>query len=142
MNISSKLAGIFFTITILMVACSPSTTDITPTDESMVVESPTELPAPELEPEEPSDEVIVLVQDSRFVEKSITVPVGTTIVWTYEANLPHTVTADDDTFDSGTMGEGDIFTLSFDEPGTYPYYCKFHGDPGGIGMSGTVIVTG
>ncbi|MBC8172819.1 MAG: hypothetical protein H7X71_02840 [Chitinophagales bacterium] len=25
--------------------------------------------------------------------------------------------------------------------GTYPYYCDIHGDPGGIGMSGTITIT-
>jgi plastocyanin len=138
----SKLAGLFVGITIFLVACSPSATELTHTEEPTVVDLPTEIPATKVESEIPTDQVLIMVQDSRFTDKSITVPVGTTIVWRYDANLPHTVTADDDSFDSGTMRDGDEFTLTFTDVGEYPYYCRFHGGPGGQGMSGTVIVTG
>jgi plastocyanin len=84
----------------------------------------------------------VLVVDSAFQGKSITVPVGTTIIWTASANLPHTVTSDDDFFDSGTLRDGEVFTFTFDEAGEFPYFCTFHGRPGGQGMAGTIIVTG
>lgn len=84
----------------------------------------------------------VLVVDSAFQAKSITVPVGTTIIWTSSANLPHTATSDGNIFDSGTMRDGDVFTFTFEEAGEFPYYCRFHGGPGGQGMAGTIIVTG
>ncbi len=84
----------------------------------------------------------VMVVDSTFQEKSITVPLGTTIIWTASANLPHTATSDDNIFDSGTMRDGDVFTFTFEEAGEFPYYCTFHGGPGGQGMAGTIIVTG
>jgi hypothetical protein len=64
------------------------------------------------------------------------------VVWTQEGQLPHTVTADDGSFDSGEMGQGDTYSRTFQQPGSYPYYCTFHGAPGGEGMSGTVIVAG
>ena len=50
------------------------------------------------------------------------------------------MTSDDDLFDSGTMSQGDLYTFTFNEAGTFPYYCRFHGDKGGIGMSGIIIV--
>jgi plastocyanin len=84
----------------------------------------------------------VLVVDSAFQAKSITVPVGTTLVWTASANLPHTATSDDNIFDSGTLRDGDVFTFTFEEAGEFPYFCTFHGGPGGQGMAGTIIVTG
>lgn len=89
----------------------------------------------------PGDEVTVMVQDSRFQAKEVTVKVGTTITWVMDANFPHTVTADDGSFDSGRLGSGDTFTITFDEVGEFPYYCAFHGGPGGSGMAGTVTVT-
>jgi hypothetical protein len=52
------------------------------------------------------------------------------------------VTADDGSFDSGEMGQGDTYSRTFQQSGSYPYYCTFHGAPGGEGMSGTVVVTG
>ncbi|MBA3551403.1 MAG: LPXTG cell wall anchor domain-containing protein [Actinobacteria bacterium] len=32
--------------------------------------------------------------------------------------------------------------MTFDTAGTYPYYCQFHGGPGGDGMAGVISVTG
>lgn len=83
----------------------------------------------------------VLVMDSSFQGREISVPVGTTVTWIYQAALPHTVTADDGSFNSGTLASGDTFTFTFEEAGTFPYYCRFHGAPGGSGMSGVVTVT-
>jgi plastocyanin len=84
--------------------------------------------------------VVVLVVDVNFREKEVTVPVGTTVTWMYNANLPHTVTSDDGLFDSGTLGSGGSFSYTFDEAGTFAYHCRFHGGPGGSAMSGVIIV--
>lgn len=83
----------------------------------------------------------VIVVDSDFRVDVISVPVGTTVTWVYSGSLPHTVTADDGSFNSGTLGSGDAFSFTFEEPGSYPYYCRFHGGQGGSGMSGIVNVT-
>lgn len=83
----------------------------------------------------------VVVIDSAFQLREISVPVGTTVTWIYQATLPHTVTADDGSFNSGTLGSGDTFTFTFEEAGTFPYHCRFHGGAGGSGMSGVVTVT-
>lgn len=85
-------------------------------------------------------EVVVMIVGSRFDESEITVPVGTTVVWESQASLPHTVTADDGSFDSGTLVSGDTFSFAFEEAGEFPYYCAFHGGPGGAGMSGVITV--
>jgi plastocyanin len=89
-----------------------------------------------------SEEVKVMVVDSSFQAKEITVPVGTSVIWEMSAGLPHTVTSDAGLFDSGRMSDGETFTFTFTEAGEFPYYCQFHGGPGGQGMAGTVIVTG
>jgi plastocyanin len=90
----------------------------------------------------------VTVVDSDYQPREVTVDTGGTVTWTQVGSLPHSVTADDGTFDShpecgGTgdcMGTGDTFAHTFTEPGTYAYYCRVHGGPGGVGMSGTVVV--
>jgi plastocyanin len=46
---------------------------------------------------------------------------------------------DDGLFD-GNLPSGADFQFTFDKPGTYPYYCKPHGGPGGQGMSGVITV--
>lgn len=97
----------------------------------------------EVEMGEPMEEgYTVEVIDSRFQPGEITVPVGATVTWIHQAQLSHTVTADEGLFDSGTLRAGDTFSFTFEEAGEYPYYCKFHGNEGGSGMSGTVIVEG
>ena len=67
---------------------------------------------------------------------------GDTVVWKNPNFLIHTVTADDASFDSGDLGTGDQFSMSFDEAGSYPYYCQYHGGPGGEDMSGVIVVDG
>jgi plastocyanin len=42
---------------------------------------------------------------------------------------------------SGPLSAGPkTYTYTFTTAGTYRYYCLAHGDPGGVGMSGTVVV--
>jgi plastocyanin len=84
----------------------------------------------------------VQVVDNAFQPKQVEMDAGGTVVWQQTGELPHTVTADDGSFDSGEMGQGDTFSHTFPAPGTYPYYCEFHGAPGGQGMSGVVVVSG
>ncbi len=88
-----------------------------------------------------SEQAAVKLVNFEFAPRELTVKVGTTVVWTSEDNPTHTVTADDGSFDSGTMRKGDTFSHTFTQAGEYPYYCAFHGAPGGVGMSGVVIVT-
>ena len=76
-----------------------------------------------------------------FSPAQLTVKAGTTVVWTSEDSASHTVTADDGSFDSGTLHKGDSFSFTFTKPGEYAYYCRFHGGPGGAGMAGSVVVT-
>lgn len=85
-------------------------------------------------------QVGVSVGDHAFDPSTITVVVGDTVTWTVSSGLPHTVSADDGSFDSGDLNDGVTFSHTFELAGTYPYYCLFHGAPGGIGMSGIVIV--
>ena len=89
-----------------------------------------------------AQEVAVEVGDNYFEAQTITVAVGDTVTWNVAGSFGHTVTSDAGAFDSGEdpLREGDTFSFTFNEPGTFPYYCRFHGGPGGVGMSGTVVV--
>jgi plastocyanin len=58
------------------------------------------------------------------------------VTWVHaDPNLPHTATSDDDVFDSGSMSEGDEFSFTFEEAGTYAYFCQVHPT-----MRGTIVV--
>jgi YVTN family beta-propeller protein len=61
--------------------------------------------------------------------------VGQSVVWTNADAVPHTVTGDGGLWDSGDIEGGKSFTMRFDKPGTYSYYCKYHPM-----MRGTVLV--
>ena len=52
--------------------------------------------------------------------------VNNTVVWTNNDGSPHTVTANDGSFDSGNLAPGQSYTYTFTAPGTYIYHCTYH----------------
>jgi hypothetical protein len=70
-----------------------------------------------------------------FDPAEITIPPGATVVWVNQGNEDHTVTADDQSFDSGYKKKGTSFQRAFPRPGRYAYHCAPH-----PWMKGTVIV--
>lgn len=80
--------------------------------------------------------VEVAIQDMAFAPNTLTVARGTKVVWTNrDEGMPHTVTSDTNAFTSGRLGDAQSFSFSFDQAGTFPYHCRFHGM-----MKGTVVV--
>src|SRR4051794_4215731 len=78
----------------------------------------------------------VTIVDFAFQPASLEVTAGTTVTWTNSGAAPHTVTADDGAFDSGTLQPGSTFSFTFDTPGTFAYHCEIHPN-----MTATIIVT-
>lgn len=70
-----------------------------------------------------------------FTPATITVTAGATVTWMNNDNMTHTVTGDDNSFDSGGIGTGSSFTKTFLTVGTFPYHCSIHPS-----MTGTVMV--
>jgi hypothetical protein len=68
----------------------------------------------------------VTIQNFAFNPATLTVSVGTTITWTNLDSAPHTVTSDDNLFDSGTLNQGAPFSHTFTTPGTFAYHCNIH----------------
>ncbi|MEX1178000.1 MAG: plastocyanin/azurin family copper-binding protein [Nitriliruptor sp.] len=106
-------------------------------------DTPAELePEPADEPETPAEPAagteVLLRDDDGFVFEPVelSVAAGDTVTWVHDGRISHTVTADDDSFESGTLAAGDTFEVTFDEPGSYPYACDFHSS-----MRGTVTVS-
>ena len=77
----------------------------------------------------------ISIQDFSFNPSSLTVSVGTTVNWTNNGNVAHTVTSDTNIFDSGQISPGAGFSYTFNESGTFNYHCNNHPD-----MHGTIIV--
>jgi plastocyanin len=86
----------------------------------------------------------VIVADNTFTDDAsgtltTTINAGDSVTWNWVGSAPHSVTADDGSFDSGLQTAGS-FSHTFDAPGTYVYFCSVHGGPGSIGMHGVVVV--
>ena len=86
-------------------------------------------------------EVTVRMEDNFFDPANITVEPGTTVTWVQSGNNPHTTTSYDGLWDSGMIegGSGGTFSFTFEEPGTFDYFCIPHEQ---LGMIGSVTVTG
>jgi plastocyanin len=84
----------------------------------------------------------VTALDDSFGPEVVRVSLGATVTWTHQGNNPHTITADDGAFDSGPLASGARFSFTFQQQGTYPYHCIYHGATGGRGMAGVVHVGG
>lgn len=51
---------------------------------------------------------------------------GAELTWVNNDPVPHTITAEDGSFDSGNIMQGESFTYTFKEKGTFTYYCRIH----------------
>jgi plastocyanin len=83
--------------------------------------------------------VTIKFSNFKFEPKEITVKPGTTVTWVNDGGK-HTINADTDEFKSQDITAGGTFQHKFTKPGDYPFYCKYHGDKGGVRMSGVVHV--
>jgi plastocyanin len=77
----------------------------------------------------------VAISGFSFSPGDITVTVGDTVTWTNADSTAHTATADDGSFDTGTLGGGASDTVTFATAGTFAYHCSIH-----AAMTGTVVV--
>ena len=101
--------------------------------------------APVAEPDRIRDAVTVggdaTVNIENFGFGNATISAGDTLAWSNADGVAHTVTAgtggrSDGGFDSGLVGPGASFQITFDEPGSFAYTCTLHAF-----MSGVVVVT-
>jgi plastocyanin len=81
--------------------------------------------------------VTVTIENFAFIPKEVDITAGTTVTWQNADDVPHTATSKGDVqvFDSGPLDTDDKFSFTFNQPGTYAYYCKVHPH-----MTGVVVV--
>lgn len=101
---------------------------------------------PQAEASGPKGDETVEVSDFEFTPYTVTITAGEMVVWNNVQGF-HNVRSDevDDKnnplFTSGAPNTSNwTFEHTFDTAGVYRYYCEPHGAPGGLGMSGVVIV--
>lgn len=78
----------------------------------------------------------VVIKGFAFNPETITIPKGTTVTWTNEDSVQHTVTEINNVFSSDILSQGQTFSYTFNETGTFEYQCHIHPN-----MRGKVIVT-
>lgn len=119
-------AFIILLVSIAMISCSDSSTDADPENGNG----------------DPADNEVMMINQS-FTPENLEVEVGTTVTWINDSNEIHTVTSGtngnhDGIFNSGEVQPDEEYSYTFDETGTYDYYCIPHLN---VGMTGTVTVT-
>ncbi|HLG60353.1 MAG TPA: plastocyanin/azurin family copper-binding protein [Ktedonosporobacter sp.] len=147
-----RLGAIVVSLSVLLAACGSNggTTTAGGTTPTVAAPTATPTPTPTVAPTPTSAPTgqVVNVSMSRsgaytlfFAPQTVTISVGTTVVWTNRTSISHTVTSDDGkSFDSGTANPitaGMTFSFKFTKPGTYKYHCALHPEM----MVGTIIVT-
>jgi len=70
--------------------------------------------------------VLVTIEGSSFSPEVVTIKAGGEVVWKNKDAATHTVTADDGSFDSGALSQGDEFRQKFPSAGAITYSCDNH----------------
>ena len=82
----------------------------------------------------------IFISGFAFSPASKTISAGTTIKWINKDNSTHTVTSGipgtpSGVFNSGNFGQNGEFSFTFNQAGTFKYFCNLHPS-----MTGTIIV--
>ncbi len=81
-------------------------------------------------------EAKVQISGFAFNPTPLEIKAGTTVTWQNEDSAAHTVVADDGSFSSNSLNQGDSFSFTFEKAGSFPYHCGIH-----TSMKGTITVT-
>lgn len=79
--------------------------------------------------------VSVEIRDYAYSPNDLTVRPGTKVTWTNRDAAPHDATADDKSWKTDILADGDVGSMTLDTPGTYQYHCSIHPY-----MKGTITV--
>ena len=66
------------------------------------------------------------IKDFAFSPKPLVVPAGTVVRIVNEDDAPHTATADDGAFDTGSLGRDESEDITLPAAGEFSYHCAIH----------------
>ncbi len=74
------------------------------------------------------DDLAVTIEISgfRYQLPNLSVPVGATVTWVNRDTAPHDSEARDKTWRTSLLQRDEESVITFDEPGTWEYYCTIH----------------
>jgi plastocyanin len=75
------------------------------------------------------------ISDFKFTPGTLTIHIGDSVTWTNDGPTDHTATANDGSFDTGTLKKGQSASHTFTKAGTFAYICAIHPF-----MKGTIVV--
>lgn len=102
------------------------TEEKTATQEKEVVTKEEPPPTQEAASQQEPTSTKVAISGFAFAPATITIAVGTTVTWTNNDSVAHTVSHRNNLFDSGSLSKGSTFSYTFNQGGTFEYYCKIH----------------
>lgn len=68
----------------------------------------------------------VEIRDFSFTPEVLSVKLGDTIIWTNQDIAPHTATARDNSWDTGTLAKGQSKEIKVTGKMKADYFCRFH----------------
>jgi len=78
----------------------------------------------------------VNIQNMAFSPSTLNVKVGTTVTWVNKDSTAHDVVSDTGLFNSGNLNNGQSYSYTFNQAGSFPYHCGIHPS-----MTGTIVVS-
>src|ERR1041385_7649758 len=73
------------------------------------------------------------IEPFAFNPSDVTINVGDSVVWTWVSDN-HNTQSSSGLWDSGIQNTGFVFTNTFPNPGSFPYFCIVHGFTGNINV--------
>lgn len=142
MELKPLLIAALVALSLGLAACGGGGSDSTSSDAATAPpaseEAAGETESTESEPApsgEASKSEKVEIVEFTYQPDPVVVQVGGKVIWQNQDAAPHTATADDGSFDTGTIEKGKIGSETFKEAGTFTYFCEIHPT-----MHGTVEV--
>lgn len=75
----------------------------------------------------------IIIQNFAFTPATLSVKKGATVTWTNKDSAPHQIKST--AFNSSIMSNGQSFSFTFNEAGTFAYICSIHPS-----MAGKIVV--
>jgi plastocyanin len=69
---------------------------------------------------------VVVIDAMQYSPATVEVAAGDTVIWKNKDPFPHTVTAEDRSFDSHGIAAGGQWKFKARKKGTFPYVCTYH----------------
>jgi plastocyanin len=106
-------------------ACNPDSAGAQPSQSEPHTLQSTDRPQPRMLAKGESSHLIE-IHKMAFQTTSQSIKIGDTVTWINKDIVPHTATANDNSWNSGLLRTGESFTLTINNQTRLDYYCLYH----------------